>query len=732
MTIGMQGLWTVSVKSKSAAWPQRFCITGSINEADGIYDEASAPILVAGPQWGISVEHNPSGPEGWRQSRHRLAHFHASSSQFMFDIETDDFGRGAGDEDFNDLILSCTMQLSGSEYVVYGKVKSYSGFCLFNPCFPPPYYVVDYAWQLAELLKYPSTRLIVEKLYPERVKAFEQIAPFPQSAPPPFRPLMIPSGLSEEPGLNVLRPIKSTQITDIKKRSKKAVAKEGGVSETAVFSLSVNTTADNALLTRDDFLLLGRLRDQLKLRPCAIKPVSQTIMRFTEYDRTAAEKLGDPYTGEGNRHILGSTSSDEFGNYVYRFSQDYAQLVEEINDVAVGENLITEIRPDVIIELMESLPNGVLYETAPYYNIPNIKRINLCLPSSKLDPPRTSCQGGRAIQALGNLSIISNGTTLHTDGTVSNINHSGPIVDHAAWYQRLDMFACFLDTDPKVKYYIIRYRRLNGTIWSDWNYVSETYSHPKQQADGSWKAENIGPVPVELRVNNSADPKLSVGAYFNIENQISNSEWQNTKRDRKLQIHTAIYQPEAGVVEFRIEGYDAAGEKIPAAKDTIRLYIDNTLSKGDIDYVKLGSVDPGECALFELPTAGEPLKVRYRATDAEGFMTTYSLNVYRGANTSVPTKNSASGSPVSASYQSVSPYRFSGTLNETLDPSGYVEISLIPSLGSWLPSTVDFCAFSFELSATERKTNGYGSPGNRILWRELIGISYTQPATPEA
>ena len=111
-------------------------------------------------------------------------------------------------------------------------------------------------------------------------------------------------------------------------------------------------------------------------------------------------------------------------------------------------------------------------------------------------------------------------------------------------------------------------------------------------------------------------------------------------------------------------------------------------------------------------------------------MKSYALNVYRGSNTLVPTVNSATGSPVSASYQSVPPYRFSGTLDETLDPTGYVEISLHPGPveTSWLPNGVDFCAFSFELSATDRKTTGYSTPGNRILWRELIGISYTPPA----
>lgn len=724
MTIGMQGFWTVSVKSKSAAWPQRFRIEGSTNGVDGVYDETSTPISVTGPQWGITVEHNPPGPVNWRQSRHRLANSHTSGGQFLFDIETDDFGAGGGDEDFNDLILTCAMTLSSSEYVVYGKVKSYSGFCLFNPCFPFPYYVIDYPWQLKELLKYPPTRRIIEKLYPERVKAFERIPPVPQPDPPPFRPMMIPSGLSEEPGLNMVRPMKPMAAMDMKRRSKKTATKEAEAAKTAIFSLSANTTAGNKLLERDDFLLLGRLSDRLKLKPCIVKPVSQTILRFTEYDRTAAEKLGDPYTGEGDHHILGTTATDEFGNYVFRFSQDLAQLVEEIEDVAAGESLITEIRPDVIIELMESLPDGVLYETAPYYNISNVKRVNLCLPFSELDPPRTACQGGRAIQALGNLSIITSGTTLHSDGTVSNTNITGPIVDHAAWYHRVDLFACFLDTDPKVEHYVIRYRRHGD---SEWNFVNEEYAHPKQQGDGTWKNEKIGPHSVALRVDGPGEDKVTVGAYLNIEDQISDSEWQNSKRDRKLQIHTAIYQAEAGAVEFRIEGYDASGEKVPGAEDTIKLYIDNTWSKGDIDYIKLGTEDPGECALFELPTGGEPLTVRYRVTDPEGFMKSYALNVYRGSNTHVQTENSATGNPVAASYQLVPPYLFSGTLDETLDPSGYVEILLEPTASAWLPSGIDFCAFLFELSALDRKTNGYCTPSNRILWRELIGISYAPP-----
>ena len=90
MTIAMQGTWTVSVKSKSAAWPQRFRIEGSTNGIDDEYDhdDARLPVTVTGPQWGITVQHNPPGPVSWRQSRYRLVNWQTSDSEFSFDIES--------------------------------------------------------------------------------------------------------------------------------------------------------------------------------------------------------------------------------------------------------------------------------------------------------------------------------------------------------------------------------------------------------------------------------------------------------------------------------------------------------------------------------------------------------------------------------------------------------------------------------------------------------------------
>ncbi|MBU1168513.1 MAG: hypothetical protein KKD44_03015 [Proteobacteria bacterium] len=735
MTIAMQGSWTVSVLSKNASWAQRFVINGSTNGVDGEYYDTSPPVFVTGNQWGITLQHNPSGPVSWIQSRTRMVRFRISGGQFLFDIEGNDTG---GDEDFDDLILTCSMTQAQSEYVVYGTVKSYSGVCSFNPCFPSSYHVIDKPYQLKELLKDKKVRKILEKIYPERIKEFEKVKPFPQPDPPPFRPMMIPSGLSDRPGYMVQPPATTATeniraTTTLKKAVKKGSADTdaGGV-EKAVYTLASEHAASSSLLTHDDLMILGKIKDAFRVKPCEVEPVTQTILRFLEYDRTAAEKLGDPYTGEGNRFALGVSATDEFGTYLYRFSQTYDQLAEEAGDMTTGEDAAMEMRPDVIIQLLETLPSGVMYETAPYYNIPNIKCINLCIPSEELVVPLTSCQGGRAIQALGNLSIITTGTTLHTDGTVSNSNETGPIVDHAAWYETLDLHACFLDTNPRVKYYTLRSRTHSSDGWTGWTYVTEEYKHSKQQGDGSWKNERVGPDDISLKVNGPTQPPVLVSAYLNIEDQNLNQEWQNWKRDRKLQINTKLYQADSGLVEYKIQGYDAAGEKVTAAVDTIRLFVDNTWTKGDVDYVKMGAEDPGECALFVLPTPGQPLTVRYRVTDPEGFMANYALTVYRGSNTLVPTKNPITNLPVNVSYQSAFPYRFRGTLDETVDTTGYVEISLIPSGtdNSWLANGVDFCAFSFELTALDRKTNGTSKPSTHMLWRELVGITYEWPETP--
>jgi len=730
MTVGMQGAWTVSFKSKEAAWPQRFRIKGSSNGADGTYDENSPPIFVAGSQWCITVEYNSPGPSGRMASRHKIANFRTSNDQFLFDIHTDD---SAGDEDFNDFVLTCSTVLTSWDYIIYGTVRTYSGYCPINPCFPRPYLVVDSAMHFSELLTDATALELLKKLYPLRVKPL-LARPMPQPDPGPFRPLMIPTGLPDDPGILVKQNVDAVVATEMKADSTKD--KAAITDQRTSLTLASGAASQSALMKEDEKLTAARLRGRFSVKRCQIKNASQLILRFLEYDRTDAEKLGDPYTGDGSRQVLGITASDELGNYIFRFTQTKDMVLEEMGDIGIGEDAASQISPDIIVQILESLPEGVSYETAPYYNLHNIRRINLCLPSDVIHPPRKACQGGRAIQDLGNISMLIEGN-LNDDGTVSNTSSTAPLVDHAAWCGWVDLFACFLDTTPSVKCYTIRYRREelhdDEIAWSSWNWVNQYYPHKKQQLDGTWLEEKVGPDTRSLRVNGLAHPKAAVPSYLNIENQITNHEWQNAGRDRKLQIDTSIYQPESGKVEFLIEGYDDSGERVPDADDRITLYIDNNFSKGDIAFAKpVGATGPTDCAIFDIESADMPFAVKFRVIDKEGFLKSYKLEVYRGPNFPVDTKDESTGLPILESYGSLNPGRFNiysdrlfGTKDMlAADLNGYVEISVVPASGSWLPADREACCFSFELSSLDRVTTGYTVPGWRMLWRELVGISH--------
>ncbi|MCP4896350.1 MAG: hypothetical protein GY906_05190 [bacterium] len=186
---------------------------------------------------------------------------------------------------------------------------------------------------------------------------------------------------------------------------------------------------------------------------------------------------------------------------------------------------------------------------------------------------------------------------------------------------------------------------------------------------------------------------------------------------------TGIYQAVAGQVEFKVEGYDSNGAKITGAEDTVRLYLDNQPSTGEVEYVKSGTGQAEDCAFYELPAGNSPLDVRYRAVDDQGFMRNYSLVAHRGSNTPVPIVDTTTLAPLAGSYQNMHPYRFRGTLDVSLD--GWVETQIQPAAGEdWLPANREFCAFSFELYVRDRTTNDYGTPGSRIVYRELIGLAH--------
>jgi hypothetical protein len=715
----MQGSWTVAIASKSAAWPQRFRIEGTTNGVDGVYaGTTSTPAVFAtGAQWGVTVEHNPTGPVSWSRNRQRLGNFRVAGGQFLFDIQTDD--GGGTDEDFNDLILTCSMPLSATDWVVYGKVQSYSGFCRFNPCYPFPYVVIDTLDQLRRAVAYEPVRRIIGKLYPDLVDQVVE-RPIPTGSPPPFRPIMIPTGLQDEPGILVSGRTLLEEGPTKGPAAKRAAP--GAATERA--SLSLYTSSSKIIgLNDDDLLVVSGLKTPI-FPICDIDPVAETLLRFLEYDRTPAELAGGAYTGTGGRDTLGQTATDEFGNYLFRFSRTISQLIAEAGDISMSEVASAAVLPDVIVQIMESLPAGVAFETAPYYNIPNVKRIDLCIPESELDGLEQPCQSGRAIQTLGNIAIVPNpDSVLHADGTVSNAATavSGPAVQHAAWWGDIYVYGCFEGTPSKVTHYTWEYLR-DGE--SSWHFINQPYSYLKQQPDASWLSTPVGPADTLLRVNLPSDPKVLVPAYANIE---TDPEWMITQRHRKLILRTSLYETGFGAVSFRIRGYDVNGEKVTGAVDTIRLLIDQILSTGDVDYVSLlGGADPGECALLELPSDGAPLVIRYRVRDLQGYLQSYGLTVYRGSNHLVP----ITGSPISGAYQNVAPFSFQGTPDDPgSDLSGYVDVTITPTSGDWLDGNV-FCAFDFELYSVDRLTDGQTTPGSRTLWRELVGLSSTPPPTP--
>jgi hypothetical protein len=702
MAIGLQGTWSVSVQSKNAAWPQRFIVAGSSNGADGTYSGVTTTpaVLVTGDQWGVTIQNNPTGPISWRDSRAKLANFRVDGGFFRADIESDDGGGGA-DEDFNDLVLTVSKPLSESEWIVYGTAKSYKGFCRFNPCFPYPWVVVDTALQLERLIGYPEIRPIFERVYGPDVATMAKREK--------FTPLVLSRGGSPKGGLSV---VGRTEVEmQARGKAKKASLKTGALAEARVATLA-DAEADITLAE-------ARLLDRLKLiQPCESEPIAQALLRFMEYDRTDSELGGGAYTGFGDRETLGVAGTDEFGNYVFSFTRTLAQLIDEaIEDAPSGSDPSVEARPDLIIQFVNDPAGIAVHETAPYYNIPNVRRINLCIPVSALVPK--PCRGDRVLQYLGDIPIINNpGSTLHFDGTVTNTaaSESGPAIERGAWNGLLDIFGCFESSVSPVTHYTIRYRAGSG----GWNYLSVPASGLRQQGNGTWTSESYGATPTALSVG-------TVPAYRNIELETG---WSLEVEHRKARVNlVSLLTPGlARMVEnvwFVIRGYDSSGDFVPGTYDSIMLRVDAEPSTGDIDAITVpGGADPGDCGMLTLPTDTTSLNVRLRALDPDGFLRNWSLSAVKGSNNPVGLTDNATAAAPGGTYPGpVVDTRFYGTSEEAAsDPDGYVTLSISPPGSGWLEAE-DFCAFSFELHVRDRTTNGKTTAGGRKVWDEVIGFS---------
>ena len=73
------------------------------------------------------------------------------------------------------------------------------------------------------------------------------------------------------------------------------------------------------------------------------------------------------------------------------------------------------------------------------------------------------------------------------------------------------------------------------------------------------------------------------------------------------------YAPSPGTVQFQIQGYDASGNFVVGATDTVTMYIDNTGVDLALASVQMGSQTGGDCALFDLSDEPDPVKEAYCA-----------------------------------------------------------------------------------------------------------------------
>jgi hypothetical protein len=350
-----------------------------------------------------------------------------------------------------------------------------------------------------------------------------------------------------------------------------------------------------------------------------------------------------------------------------------------------------------------------------------LKRIDLCFPK----PARTGCQGGRNIQALGAIRLGISDTVFDGDGRITCTDTSLPDVPQArcaAWSGRVRLFGCFIGSGTPVTQYTIRHRRKNMStgVWSSWEFYQEGMF---LQKIGFIAPQQIGPFDRMLEVVNG-QPKMLAKAYDNIEQNLA---WAASDWFLKAVISTGggtpPYAPSPGTVQFQIQGYDAAGNFVVGATDTVTMYIDNTVPALDLPSVQMGTQTGGNCALFSL--TGEPnpatLTVRFKAVQNQGFLGRYDLTVRKGnsgdfpvmATTGPSGESSGALSRVYGHGSATTCGQLFGTRppDEPLaDAADYVTAYIVPSpSGNWLDPGQPFCTFSVNVSATMRRTNGYNS-----------------------
>jgi hypothetical protein len=750
MIISMQGNWTVAVKSKNASFPQRFVVQGALF-GNGVHNGTPGnSVFVFGKQWSISIQHDPG--TGWQSSDSKITFPQKISGNYEFDIQSND--SGAGDQDFNDLILTCSTPETINDFIIYGNVTLYSGRCHFNPCRRFPF-VIDTYPGLVSVLKNPAIRDWIEKYYPERIPP---IITDPNPPDPPyFKPIVFDlnnEAIQPKTSLKYSRKAAATIAT--KKGEKKSAEEENDARFAATnFELVRASQPKSSVVSlASDRIDLAKQIEGL-LFPCFTDPGSRLTLTFEEYDRTAAELAGGGYTGEGNRRLLGDTVTDMHGNYIFRFRFDMTfPGLEDNEDQAPGEASDTVMYPDVIVKIVDYAPFEVKYESAPYYNIPNLKRINLCLPESRVRPT-SSCFNGNLIGSLGNVFIGGNQNTggsfadaaTERHGYFNYLESSGKVTVRnamagfqatcAAWSGTIDMKGCMYDakksaTENKIRWYTIRVLR-EGT--SGWTYVSQNYKHPKFSKRNlpNYHGDDVGP----FYPNVGGALTGLTPAYINIQREIfvDGVDWEFSNLDRYMQLNTALYDVVVGVRTpgkffVRVDGYDAAGVHVPNATDLIPLFIHNNGLEFEMTGPILddGAIAMAECGLYRLTDAqmATPMKFAFRVKDDYGFVNDYQLTMGRCPDTAnnlhaniqgnftitgghaFPGGSTFPGGKQPLNVEHGCP-GYTGTLDDYVT-AGPINVVIQPQAGgSWIKMGEYFNIYSFSLTATQRITNGYNS-----------------------
>ncbi len=731
MYISMQGNWSVQVKSKSAAFPQRFIISGA-GTGNGTYDGVvSTPVVhVTGNSWTINIQNNPG--TGFQASDTQIKFPKLAGGVYSFDIVSNDAG---GDADFNDLILTCSATASATDYIVYGNVKGYSGNCLYNPCFPE-WMVIESAAALKVALQNPILNNVISKLYPERIPSVI-VNPNPPD-PAPFVAMMINLRDMKQTPSRVANIYNSVPALEERKATKNAAE------PAPQFKFQKSVTVDSTTFASPysyDNIAIARLKDNFFWN-CTTQAAPFTSLLFQQYDRSASELAGGPYTGSGTFSTLGGIVADMNGNYIFRFQQTLTDIINELtDDVAPGENPFVQYRPDLVV----SIP-GSSYVSAPYYNVPNMYRLDICLPSSELPTLSSSCFNGNLIGSLGNVFVggtqnktLSLGAThlnrfgynnhLHSDGRISVHNTSAHFsVDCACWGGEIDLWGCMYNTqrkesDPIIRYFTIQYT--NDGV--NWHYVQESYLYPlfTKIALPGYNGELIGAIPTMLHVNGG--PATSVPAYINIQAQAFHDgiPWEASHLNRYMQLNSGLYQGATpGTVYFKVEGFDGNGQPIADARDLIALYIDNNSLGFSLDNVWFDAdgvnIIKSDCNLYRMTDAAlnTPLNIKFKANDQWGFLDNYHLSLSNcGAafpiTESLPGISDGQNLCAGDTYSAFACTGYTGTaeVGKFGDLNAH-EITYSPApvpTAKWLAPAQYFTMLTVGLTAVKRVTNGYNT-----------------------